>query len=182
MGFLEEMMEMVEESERPLHPLSTEDISLRYPYALGIALLLARADNAFSTEGRAWFANFARSLGLPEEHVRRISAEAETADPVILHKILPCLAEPKISGCFLVDLRRAAAAEGKQSEAKIKMISGFQRLMKLPPEKESVTAAPGKAIVPSPLHCLSIQKCSNRIQYSIGSEFCHRECRERIAQ
>jgi len=178
MSFLEGMQEMARQMEIPPHPLHTEDLSVRYPYTLGIALLLARADDDFTQQEQAWLDDFILSMDLPERLSSKILPEAQSARPEVLHNILPLLAEPRLKKHFLEDLQRAAAADGTVSKQEKEMIATYQRLLNAvdpagtPQKHPTATAQKEKPSVVTNLqtvarqHTCELSYCQDRLDYS----------------
>ena len=96
---------------------------------------------------KMWFADFCRGIELPDEHHARIISEAMSAEPIILHKILPSISGPDISKIFLNDLKLAIPATGRKvSTITSAFIREFQKLIKL----HSAESAPILTVKTSP--------------------------------
>lgn len=193
MDFLEAMKELRLHMQTPKHALSNENISVRYPYALGIALLLAKAENTLSMEGKDWLLSFFRSMDLPDSHGARIIAEAEVAEISILHKILPTLSESRLKLCFIEDLKKAAAADAIITSRENEMIEEFQQILEIYSSENLCTnSTQANEIMPehglkskvldysTKFYPCSVAKyCSNRVEHKVGSGLCSRECSHR---
>lgn len=132
MEFVKGMREIRKQQEIPKHPLSTEDMAVRMPYALCVALLLMRTGVQMNNRAEGWFFRFCSALDLPEELHARILAEARSAEPLIIHKLFPSLAEPRISAMVVKELKQAIPAVGrKPTSVTIAFIAECQKLARL---------------------------------------------------
>lgn len=132
MEFVKGMREIRKQQEMPKHPLNTEDMAVRMPYALGVALLLTRTGVQMNSRAEGWFFRFCSALDLPEELHARILAEARSAEPLIIHKLFPSLAGPLVSAMFVKELKQAIPAVGrKPTSVTTAFIAECQKLARL---------------------------------------------------
>ena len=126
------MKEMIVRLESPRHPVCGEDISVRYPYALSVALLLSHTSEAMNGKAIAWFAEFCEELELPEGLCTKLLSEAKSAEPPILHKILPLISARPVSVPLIRDLKRAVPAAGRKMTLLTRdYLEQFQKIIEL---------------------------------------------------
>jgi len=131
MKILEELRAVKRELLTSPHPLRYADTYVRYPYLLGISLMLSRLEGPNLPIEQEIIRTLAVSLGLPEDYADRAIKSAKNADRSTICLVLESLQEPHHRVMFVVDLYRAALLDGHISSNEQEMIQLFIEIFRL---------------------------------------------------
>lgn len=113
------------------HPLYTEDESVKLPYLICIALLMARVDDDLAQSEREALTELIYGLDLPEGRLEKVLTKVKDTDDSILDEILPVLTSTDIRYAFVLDLYKAANADREFKDKECVFISDIMEMMQL---------------------------------------------------
>jgi len=131
MSFLNQMKAKKKEMFTVKHPLHEQDDLLKISYLIGIALLLARADDNFNEAERALLADMVESMDMPESRLETVVNRAKEASGDLLDELIPFLTMPGVAHCFVLDLHRAARADREFKDEEREFIAHITEMMQL---------------------------------------------------
>lgn len=130
MSKLEIIRKMKLEQSIPPHPLKGEDVSVRFPYLVGVAMV-ASEDEGMTPEKSRLVASIGISLGLTEDQVEKGIKGAADAEQEHVQNILDVLEKKEHKSAFLLDLYAAAWRNGKLGDNACKMTELFAAMLKV---------------------------------------------------
>ena len=136
MSLLAAMKQKKKERLTVKHPLYQRDISMRYAYAMGVALVAATG-GGISETGRAELEKLVYAIGLPEDTLEKVIATAEAAAAESIDTVVDTVLEKEEQYCLLLEMHLAALRSGaEQQREQRELIGGFGELMLLSAEED----------------------------------------------
>ena len=135
MSLLAAMKQKKKERLTVKHPLYQRDISMRYAYVMGVALVAATG-GGISETGRAELEKLVYAIGLPEDALEKVIATAEAAAAESIDTVVDTVLEKEEQYCLLLEMHLAALRSGaEQQKEQQELIGGFRELMRLSAEE-----------------------------------------------
>ena len=165
MSFLKQMKEMKKDMLTIKHPLHTEDESVKLPYLIGVAVLMAKADNELAQSERDALAELAYGLDLPEGRLEKVIVKVLDSDAGILKEIFPALITPEVRYAFVFDLFKAANADKDFKEEEREFITDIIEMMQFSPIETEFLNSFAAAIAENDLTAanITVQKAIERM-------------------
>lgn len=136
MSILAAMKQKKKERLTVKHPLYQRDISMRYAYVMGIALVAATG-GGISETGRSELEKLVYAIGLPEDTLEKVIATAEAAAAESIDTVVDTVLEKEEQDCLLLEMHIAALQSGaEQQKEQQELISGFGELMLLSADED----------------------------------------------
>ncbi len=136
MSLLAAMKQKKKERLTVKHPLYQRDISMRYAYVMGVALVAATG-GGISETGRAEMEKLVYAIGLPEDTLEKVIATAEAAEAESIDTVVDTVLEKEEQYCLLLEMHLAALRSGaEQQREQQELISGFGELMLLSADED----------------------------------------------
>lgn len=136
MSLLAAMKQKKKERLTVKHPLYQRDISMRYAYVMGVALVLATG-GGISETGRVVLEKLVYAIGLPEDTLEKVIATAESAAAESIDTVVDTVLEKEEQYCLLLEMHLAALRSGaEQQREQRELIGGFGELMLLSAEED----------------------------------------------
>lgn len=136
MSLLAAMKQKKKERLTVKHPLYQRDISMRYAYVMGVALVAATG-GGISETGRAELEKLVYAIGLPEDALEKVIATAEVAAAESIDTVVDTVLEKEEQYCLLLEMHLAALRSGaEQQREQQELIGGFRELMLLSAEED----------------------------------------------
>ena len=136
MSLLAAMKQKKKERLTVKHPLYQRDISMRYAYAMGVALVAATG-GGISETGRAELEKLVYAIGLPEDTLEKVIATAEAAAAESIDTVVDTVLEKEEQYCLLLEMHLMALRSGaEQQREQQELIGGFRELMLLSAEED----------------------------------------------
>lgn len=130
MSVLDIMKQKKRERLMPAHTLHGEDVSVRFPYMVGI-MMVALADRELTAEKQHLIEDMALSIGMAEEQFSRILATASNIVPDTIDTIVDALDKKEQRFAFILDLYNAGWHDDKTGPEAQEMINVFADMLKL---------------------------------------------------
>ena len=128
MSKLEMMRKMKMEQSIPPHPLKGEDVLVRFPYLVGVAIV-ASEDEGMTPEKSRLVSSIGISLGLAEDQIEKGIKGAAEAEQENIQNILAVLEKKEHQKAFLLDLYAAAWRNGKFGDNSCEMAELFAAML-----------------------------------------------------
>lgn len=120
------------------HPIKGEPRSIKYAYALGVALV-AQSDGKICFEEAEYLKNLTTRLDLPESDFSQIVELVSVCPQELIDKVVISLREGEWGLFFLFDIQSIAGKDGDFSEDEKDTLNLFAELLKiLPSERDRV--------------------------------------------
>lgn len=110
------------------HYLRNEDISFRFPYLVGLAMI-SNVDGKLTAKKQAKLKKIAMSLEMPEQHLPRVLIAAQETHPETVDNIVGVLTTQESKVAFLLDLYKLGIENGKVGASEQSVIKQFADLL-----------------------------------------------------
>ena len=122
------------------HYLRNEDISVRFPYLVGLAMI-SNVDGKLTAKKQAKLKKIAMSLEVPEQHLDQVFKAAKEVYSETVDNIVGVLTTQESKVAFLLDLYKVGIEDGKVGTSEQSVIKQFADLLQLKPiEKKNLHA------------------------------------------
>jgi len=134
-SILEIMKQKKKERLNVKHPFYDEDISFRFSYCVGNALL-ASVDNGINDIEKTALNNLGFAIGLSEDEIESVITSVKKIDSTVIDTIIDTFTEESHRFLFVLDLYRMAYQDGNLGSEEKEMIEIFTDLLNFSNEKK----------------------------------------------
>ena len=133
MSFRKQMKDIKKEMLAVKHPLFFEDESLKFSYAIGIALIMMQSDDGhiLTLSEHNALNELVLGLDLPEGRLEKVISKAQKTDAKILKEIICKLMKSDYRYLFVLDLLKVANLDKEITLGKREFIDDIMQMMQL---------------------------------------------------
>lgn len=130
MSVLNKLKQKKKERLTQKHPLFNEDISVKYPYCIGV-VMEALVDESINEKEEEMLTDLIYSMGLPENYKEKIIEAAQSEDEDLIDGVIDIIDNRDKKYMFILDLYRISYADKTISEEEKEALDIFGDMLNL---------------------------------------------------